>query len=355
MVALADAFARSGHAVTLVLLCRGGVGVPRPEEHVRVVELGASSVVAAAAPFTRWLVEARPDAVLATLVAPSFLAVAASRLVSRAHRPRVVVREANTLTAALAFRPRAFRAASRLAVRLAYPRADAIIAVSEGAAVDLARVLGAAGQRIVTIPNPAILPGAAGRERGPVAHRWLGEPPGARDAAVVVAAGRLVRKKGFDVLLEATARARRRRELRVVILGEGPERGALESRVAALGLGDVVALPGFVDDPLAWFARADLFVLSSFTEGMPNAMLQAMAAGCPVVATDCPSGPREVLEDGRWGVLVPPGDAVALADAIVAELGSPRPRSDSRVRAEAFRIDPIAAQYADLLFGGDPR
>jgi glycosyltransferase involved in cell wall biosynthesis len=172
---------------------------------------------------------------------------------------------------------------------------------------------------------------------------------------VAIAAGRLVKKKGFDVLLDALARTRRRREVRLVILGEGPERSTLESRVAALGLRDVVALPGFVENPLAWFARADLFVLSSFAEGMPNAMLQAMAAGCPVVATDCPSGPREILEDGRWGTLVPPGDAGALAEAIAFALGSPRARSDSRARAAAFGIDAIAEQYAGLLFGGDRR
>ncbi|HVH48072.1 MAG TPA: glycosyltransferase [Labilithrix sp.] len=236
-------------------------------------------------------------------------------------------------------------------MRLAYPRADAVVAVSAGAADDLAASLGTARDRIVSIPNPAVTPGTRQREAEPVAHPWLAETPGVRAVPVVLAAGRLVVKKGFALLLDAFARARRERELRLVILGEGPMRRALESRIATLGLGGVVALPGFVENPLAWFARADLFVLSSFAAGMPNALLQAMAAGCPVVATDCPSGPREILEDGRWGTLVPPGNAGALADAIVEALGARQLRSESRARAEAFGIEPIAARYAQLLFG----
>lgn len=352
MVMLADAFARAGHDVFFVVLCRGGVGVPRPTPAVRVVDLGASNVARAAAPFAEWLRATRPDAVLATLVAPNLLAVAASRLVPR--RPRVVVREANTLTAALRFRPASFRAASSIAVRLGYPRADAIVAVSSGAADDLAKFLGVARDRIVTIPNPASTPSSRAQEEEPVAHPWLAGAPGAREIPVVIAAGRLVRKKGFDVLLDAFARLRQTREARLVILGDGIERHALESRIATLGIGESVVLTGFVENPLAWFARADLFVLSSFAEGMPNALLQAMAAGCPVVATDCPSGPREILEDGRWGELVPPGDASEIANAIDRALAKPRPRSESRRRSEAFGIETVASSYAALLFRPTP-
>ena len=175
----------------------------------------------------------------------------------------------------------------------------------------------------------------------------------------MIAAGRLVAKKGFDVLLDAFREVRRRCDAGLVILGEGPLRSALEAKASALGLADAVALPGFQKNPSAWFARADLFVLSSFAEGMPNAMLQAMASGCPVVATDCPSGPREILEDGRWGTLVPPGDVGALADAIMNGLRAPSPRSLfpgrarvralSRERAAAYALDPIAEQYVRLL------
>jgi glycosyltransferase involved in cell wall biosynthesis len=347
MVALADEFARRGHDVTFVLLCRGQAHRPRPGPAVSVVALGAKNVAAAVVPFVRWISAARPEAILSTLVAPNLLSVAASRIMPPAERPRVVVREANTLRAALSFRPKAFRVASRLAVRLAYPRADAIVAVSAGAAEDLAAVLGSTS-RILTIPNPASTPESARLEREPVDHPWLVD---GRSVPVVIAAGRLVKKKGFEVLLEAFARAVKRVPARLVLLGEGPERRALEARVDALGLRAVVALPGFVDNPFAWFARSDVFVLSSYAEGMPNALLQAMAAGCTVVATDCPSGPREILEDGRWGMLVPVGDGRRMAEAIASSLAQPAPRERSRVRASAFAIDRVASAYEGALLG----
>lgn len=356
MVSLADAFARQGHDVALVLLCRGRVGGPLPRERVSVVELRAPSVPFAAVPFARWLRSRRPDAVLATLVAPNLLAVAASRLLPREERPRVVVREANTLSAALRFRPPAFRAASRAAVRAAYPAADGIVAVSAGAADDLASFLGVPRARVVAISNPATTPESAAREAEPLHHPWLDGEPGARSVPVVVAAGRLVEKKGFDVLLDAFARVRRARAARLVLLGDGPERAALAARVSALGVSADVLLAGFVANPHAWFARSELFVLSSFAEGMPNAMLQAMSAGCAVVATDCPSGPREILADveqahGRWGTLVPMGDPAALGDAILRALANLPARSLARERAASFDIAPIAQAYERVLFG----
>lgn len=329
MVALAGELTAMGIDTSLVLLCHGRR--PTPRGPFDVVELGAKSTALAALPFVRWLERARPRSVLSTLIAPNALAVSAARMVR--HRPRVVVREANTISAALRFRSPASRTAAGLLARATYPRADAIVAVSEGAGDDLARFLGLERERITVIPNPAIT-----HTPRPIDHPWLARP---RPVPVIVAAGRLVPKKGFDVLIDAFAQIRSVRSARLVILGDGPERTRLARRLVP-----DVELHGFVDDPISWFAQADLFVLSSFAEGMPNALLQAMACGCPIVATDCPSGPREILEDGRWGRLVPPGDASALARAILETLEHPIVPLE---RAAAFRIRTIAKAYQHIL------
>ena len=301
--------------------------------------------------FTRYLRREGPRAVLSTLVGPNAIAVACARLLPASRRPRVVVREANTLSVALRYRSRAEGLVAGAVARAAYPLADAIVAVSEGARDDLVRFLHVDAERVVAIANPSPTDAMIARSKEPLTHAWFA---GDRAVPVVVAAGRLVQKKGFDVLLDAIARVRRVRDVRLSILGEGPERGALERDVARRGLRDVVELAGFVDNPFARLARADLFVLSSLAEGMPNALIEAMACGCPVVATDCPSGPREILRGGRDGPLVAPGDAAALAGAIVEVLARPPDRALLRARARDFDAGSAVAAYARALRLGEP-
>lgn len=345
MVTLANGFSARGHDVDLVLLCGTGDYAGEVKNGVNVVDLGARTAATAALPLRKYFAGASRDAVLSTLIAPNAITVLAAR--SRANRPRVVVREANTISAALAYRSPLDRVVAGAVARRVYPLADAIVAVSEDARSDLATFLDLDPARIVAIANPVDLDDIESRAAEALSDPWFSAE---RDVPVIVAAGRLVPKKGFDVLLEALALVRKSRRVRLVILGRGDERTNLERRVDALGLSNDVKLPGFVDNPFAWFARADLFALSSFAEGMPNALLQAMACGCPVISTNCPSGPREILEDGRHGLLVPPGDAQALAAAIEASLDAPvARRADVRARARHFAADSAVDAYLRIL------
>lgn len=340
LVAIGRELAGRGVDVRLVFLgdeARVPAGATFP-----VQALGARAPLIAIPRLARVYRERRPDAVLATLVGANAIAVAAARLVPRASRPRVIVREANTLPIALDYRPFVERTLARAVARFAYPRADGIVAVSDAAADALARFLPLPRARVHAIPNPAWAPA---RQK----HAELTHPFAARTstAPLLVAAGRLVPKKGFDVLLRAFATLA---DGALVILGEGPERGRLEALARALGVDARVAFPGFVDDPFPWFARADLFVLSSYAEGMPNVLLQAIASGCPVVSTDCPSGPREILGDDA-PFLVPPGDPVALGRALAGALALPRAdlAAVATARAERFALPRITSAYAEVL------
>ena len=184
---------------------------------------------------------------------------------------------------------------------------------------------------------------AAARE--PVAHAWLrpGEPP------VVLGVGKLSPQKGFDVLLRAFARVRAERPARLVILGEGPQRRALERLARELGIADDVSLPGFVANPFAWMARCAVFALSSRWEGLPSVLIEALACGCAVVSTDCPSGPAEILDGGAFGPLCPVGDAAALAGAILRVLEAPTAPARLRARAATFSVDAAADRYLEVL------
>jgi glycosyltransferase involved in cell wall biosynthesis len=233
--------------------------------------------------------------------------------------------------------------------RVFYPRAQAVIAVSQGVADDLEGLIGAGRARVLVIPNPVVTPDLTTLAAAAADHPWfkpgliVGAPP------VVLAAGRLSPQKDFQTLIRAFALLVRDRDLRLLILGEGPERAALEFLVRDLGLTGRVALPGFRANPFALMARARLFVLSSAWEGLPGVLIQAMACGTPVVSTDCPSGPREVLADGRYGPLVPVGDPQALAHAIGETLDQPIAADLLRARADDFALAPVTRRYLEVL------
>jgi glycosyltransferase involved in cell wall biosynthesis len=235
------------------------------------------------------------------------------------------------------------------AMRHAYLQADAIVAVSDGVAVDLAEAVGIPSAAITTLHNPTLTPDLATRLAQPVEHPWFaaGGPP------VVLSIGRLAHQKDFPTLLRAFARVHERRPLRLAIGGKGsPMQVARVHELAdQLGIRADVTVLGFLSNPLPYMARAAVFVLSSRYEGFPNVLVEALAAGTPVVSTDCPSGPREILDNGAYGSLVEVGDDAALAEAIARTLDDPPAADRLRARAAAFDYDSAIAGYQAVLLG----
>jgi glycosyltransferase involved in cell wall biosynthesis len=237
-------------------------------------------------------------------------------------------------------------------LRGAYLAADAIVTASIGVADRLAAHTGIPRDRITTVYNPVVAPDLLVKARGPVDHPWFapGEPQ------VILGVGRLLPQKDFATLIRAFAGLRSRRPARLVILGAGleSERAALKTLATDLGIAHDVEIPGFAQNPFAYMSRAAVFVLSSRYEGLGNVLIEALACGTPVVSTDCPSGPREILEDGRFGPLVPVGDEVALARAIEEVLDDPSPPERLRARAARFSVERAADSYLELLLPAAP-
>jgi len=230
-------------------------------------------------------------------------------------------------------------------VRKHFSCADAVVSVSRGLTDDLRDNFGVDPARLHTIYNPAFRASFVAAAQAPVDHPWLMQ----KDKPVVIAAGRLHHVKGFDDLLNAFAQVRRTLDARLIILGEGKERENLEAQVRELGLADAVQLPGRVGSLAPWMSRADLFVLSSRREGLPAVLIEALAMGMTVGAARCPSGPDEILEEGRWGRLVPVGDVPTLAAAMADALRDPPPDRDAlRARAASFSLERALEQYLHL-------
>lgn len=351
MVTLANGFARRGYRVDLVLASAEGPYLRDVEPTVRIVDLRAGRVIRALWPLVRYLRRERPVAMLSAMNHANVVAVLARRM---ARVPvRVVVSERITISVeAKRARGGSARAVYAL-VPWAYRRADGVVAVSRGVADDLERFASLAPGSVQTIYNPFDLERIRRLAQAPLSHPWW-QPAEARP--VVIAMGRLTEQKDFPTLLRAFAVLRTRHDARLLILGEGELREASAALAQSLGLGeDDVQMPGFVANPHAYLARAALFVLSSRWEGLPGVLIEAMACGTPVVSTDCPSGPREILEGGRWGRLVPVGDVQALAQAMEAVLATPKEALPLvQRRAQDFDHDRAIDAYLDAL-GLPPR
>jgi glycosyltransferase involved in cell wall biosynthesis len=374
---LARGFVERGHRVSLILCRLRGPLLERVPERVELLGLKASPAwqararALAADPggagamlkpillarkshrvlrylpgLTRYLRQERPKVLLSALPYPNLTAVWAKRLAGAS--TQVVVSEHNTLSRNIADdRPWRKRFLPPLMGR-GYAAADHIIAVSDGVADDLSSCAGLPRERITTVYNPVVTPDLVSRSEAPLDHPWFepGAPP------VVLAAGRLVPQKDFPMLLRAFARLRAARPARLMILGQGrgsEPAAALWELARELGVAEDFALPGFVDNPFAYMARASVFVLSSAWEGFGNVLVEAMVCGCPVVSTDCPSGPSEILEAGRFGALVPIGDDAAMAGAIAACLDDPPDPAALRRRAEAFSMERAVDAYLKVL------
>ena len=311
--------------------------------HYRLMDLGVTHSMLITPALMRYL-KANPGVPLLVAKDRAIRMAILARALSGA-RNRLVGQLNTHLSAALAGKPALQRWWRTWPMAWFYPKIDAVVAVSQGVAEDTHRLTGLPLARLPVIRNPVINQALFDLSRAPVEHPWFQDP----QVPVILGAGRLTRQKDFPTLIQALARVRQQRPCRLVILGEGPDRAALEQLTAGLQVQDAVWLPGHVDNPYAYMLRSRLFALSSRWEGSGNVLTEAMALGVPVVSTDCPSGPAEMLEQGRFGPLVPVGDADALAQAILQTLEQPLPPDTLQSAVTDYRVEVSARHYIGVL------
>ena len=344
MVKLAQGLIDRGHAVDMVLARAEGPFLSEVPRGVQIVDLKAARTLFCLPALVAYLRREQPATLLSTLDYANILALWARRI---AGLPKnVVVNEQNTLS--LTSRQslqRRQRMVPRL-VKAFYPWANHVVGNSQGVADDLRQLAGLQGTSVEVIYNPVVTPDIVNKVEVQPKHPWDGEgkPPD------LLAVGRLTVQKDFPTLLHAFAQVRERHPARLMILGEGPDRHIIELLIKDLNLEDDVCLPGFVDNPYSYMAHSALFVLSSRWEGLPTVLIEALFCGVPIVSTDCPSGPREILADGKYGALVPVEDPSALAEALCAALAgqTPRPTPESW---RPYELDTVVDQYVKILVG----
>jgi glycosyltransferase involved in cell wall biosynthesis len=342
VVRLVNGIAERGFKVDLVLVNRTGPFLNELSPKVSIIELPQQRTMTAALGLRRYFSASRPAAIISSMTHTNVAAILA-RLGMR-DRPRLVVVEHNNFQRNRAIRKGLARI-SYEAVPLLYRFADTVAVVANDMRMGLAQAARIPSDAIETLYNPVVTPQLSVAAAAKPSHPWMQEP---LDRPVFVGIGRFERQKNFPLLIEAFSIVRSQRPCRLIILGEGELRPEIERLVQAAGLEADVDLPGFDPNPFSILSRASAFVLSSDWEGLPTVVIEALACGCPVVSTDCPTGPREILQDGEFGTLVAPGDAAALADAMIKTIDNPVDPERLRKRAADFNLDRAIDRYLEV-------
>jgi glycosyltransferase involved in cell wall biosynthesis len=348
---LIPALARRGYQVDLLKVRRHGPNLDPVQGEippgVRVIDLGSRHTYACLPAVVRYLRRERPAVMLSDKDRVNRTALLARTL---ARVPtRLVLSSGTTISIDLATRGPLERWVQRNSMGYLYPFADQVIVTAAGVADDMADYTGLARRLIRVVPSP-VVPGRLFTQVLPrPAHPWFGDP----GWPLILSAGELCGRKGFDTLLRGFALVRGKRPCRLMILGQGGARESLLALAAELGVAGDFALPGFVPQPYAWMAHASLFAFTSRWEGLGFVLIEALAVGTPVVSTDCPSGPSEVLDGGRFGPLVPVDDHQALAAAMLTTLDAPLPAETLRQAARPYEIEASTDAYLDAF--GLPR
>jgi glycosyltransferase involved in cell wall biosynthesis len=334
---------RQGIEVDLLKIHGHGPYLKKPPSGVTIVDLGVSHGYSSLFPLIRYLRRERPAVLLTDKDKINRLAILA-RMLARVPTKNAV-RIGTTISSNLAKRSFLRRYGQYSSIRLLYRFADTIITPSKGAAEDLARIAHLPRERVSVLPSPIIDDTFFAKSIEPLNHSWFlpNSPP------VVLGVGELCERKDFATLIKAFALVCRQQQSRLVILGEGKKRADLENLAKQLGVAEHVWMPGFVANPYAYMRRASVFVLSSRVEGLGLALLEALACGVPCVSTDCPSGPREILQEGRLGTLVPIGEPNVLAQAILENLGKAPQPEKGLCYLEDYRIDQASKSYIQTM------
>ena len=348
LVELANGLSARGCCIQLLVMEKKGPLIEELSSNVDLIDLGCSSYRQVVIALARYYKKHRPSVILTSMYATGLAAVAAKFF--SGYKPKVIVGAHNSLQEK-SVHPDNVKDKFLLMplCRLLFPWADGFIAVSQGLALELEQLLRLPKHRIRTIYNPVVTRELAVRAGEQVSHPWL-DKPRRGNFKTLISVGRLVEQKGYDVLLEGLQITRKSLDCRLIIVGGGPLLANLEATAQKLGLQKFVDFVGWQENPYKFVARSDLFVLSSRWEGLANVLIEALACGCPVVATNCRYGPDEILEGGKYGMLAAVDNPSDLATKIITTLigGAQVPASGTmrKSRSLDFTTEAAVAQYS---------
>lgn len=336
-------FIQRGIKVDLLISRDGGPHLASLPQDVNVIKLPTSHILWAVPFLASYLRREKPDVMLTERIRTDVSAIRARNLVRAS--TRIFTGAHINLSFELSDKSsKKQKKHERLCLRY-LKKNDGVIAVSNGVADDVVHNFEVPRELIDVIYNPLVTPEISNLASEEVEHPWLVD----KSLPVVLGAGRLTAQKNFSLLIRAFSKIQKESPCRLIILGQGEEHDELKQLIQSLGLSGMVDLHGFVGNPYSYMYKSDLFVLSSNWEGLSNVLVEALAVGIPVVSTDCPSGPAEVLGHGLYGALTPVNDIDALARAMNESLGKTHDRAQLQASAQRFDVGICADQYLKVF------
>jgi glycosyltransferase involved in cell wall biosynthesis len=338
-LSLARGFSDRGKKVDLIVADSTGELKTQMDERVRVFDLQSKRVSLCLPRLVNYLQKEKPSILLSGLTYANIIAILAKQLSHSA--TSIVISEHNFLSPKIRQEIGFKEKVVLFLARFYYRHPNGIVAVSAGVKNDLSSYLRVPLSRIQTISNPLDLEKVETRSGDLIQHSWLDQ----KKAPVILSAGRLVWQKDFTTLLSAFEIILAKMDARLIIIGEGSDRQALEKQIAAANLSAKVSLAGFQQNPYAFMRHSDVFVLSSIYEGFAMVLVEAMACEVPVISTNIPGGPTEILQFGKFGRLVPPRNPEAMAQAIIDILKNPPDTTPAKIRAQDYSLGRVVDQY----------
>lgn len=342
MLMLANELSKRDFSVSLLLNQAEGSYLKFLSNDVKVVSLNSSRVLTSIVPLVKYFKKERPMVIISAMNFVNIVTLFAKQI--SGIEARLILSEHNNLSQSISKMSWFKRLVFKGLMSFSYKRSSTVVAVSRGVADDLISQLNISPSIVETIYNPIFTPEIIYYSQAPIQHPWLNDD----SIPVVLGVGRLVEQKDFETLILSFSKVVAEMPCRLVILGEGSLRPQLEALVTELGLSHNIFMPGFVDNPYAWMSKVDLFVLSSIYEGFGNVLVEAMACGSRVVSTDCLSGPSEILENGKWGALVPIKNTNIMSQAIIEALSNPVDGSLLE-RASVFSVENSIREYIKIM------
>ncbi len=348
IIKIANKCYHEGYDVDLLLAKKDGEYKDQVDNGINIIWFNKTHVVGCLPQITAYLNNNHTNALITAIENCNLVAIFSKILARRNKTTKIIISVHSTLSKLIKESKNIKIKILLVLIKRFYLFADEIIAVSEGIANDLAEILGSSS-KINKIYNPIWEDKILEKANEKVDHKWLESKI---DTPVILAIGRLSREKNFEMLLDAHVKVRAKFDAKLIILGEGPLRNVLTSKANILGINEYLDMPGFVSNPFAYLSKASVFVLCSKVEGLPNVLIEALACGTPIVSTDCRSGPREILDNGKYGYLVPEGNVLALTERIIDCLSGNTIVFDRNTLLEhlnKFSLDKVINLYISLI------
>ncbi len=328
--------------VTFLSLTGGEDLKPELQNNVKLISFEKKKTLASIPAVLRFLKTEKPDVLISTQIHVNLVAMLL-KIVFRT-KTKIILREATSPGAQFMYFRDARSRAVKWMVKMFYPKADAIIAICESVKDNLVDHRFAKREQVSVIFNPVVNQHLIEGMKADVEDKFFldGVP-------VIISSGRLAPVKNFSLLIQSFYKLSQKQDARLIIIGEGEERLKLESMISALGLNDKVKLPGMKPNPYPYLKKSSVYVLTSLFEGLPNALIEAMACGLQLISVDCPGGSAEVLMNGKLGQLVPVNNAESLANAMLEAVQNPVSKSILLEGAKRFEAEKISLQYLNLV------